>query len=128
MDWLTSLLSQPITQLGGVAGVVIALHKAGIVDLKKALQAFLGTDGDTTKEINADNRNALQPLLSSMEQLFSKQTELKEYYNHTTTELLSKLIDGQSDMRTTQLVQCQKLDLMVESLGRIERDGIRIRS
>lgn len=52
---------------------------------------------DARDEVMADNRNAMQPLLSEME-------ELKLHYNHETTDLLTEIRDelrrGFGEIRT----------------------------
>lgn len=111
MEWLTQILSQPITQGGGVIGILIFLHKREIIDFNAILQRVFSSD---TKETTATDRNGQQALLSQMELL-------SQHFNHETTGLLQEL-------RTTQLVQCNKLDLMVDALQDMQRNGIRIRN
>src|SRR3990167_6154968 len=45
-----------------------------------------------TKEVDADNRNVMQTLLSKMELLTT-------HFNHDTTELLTEIRDGQREMK-----------------------------
>jgi hypothetical protein len=45
-----------------------------------------------TKEVNADNRNVMQSVLSQMEILTA-------HFNHDTTSLLTEIRDGQNEMR-----------------------------
>lgn len=42
--------------------------------------------GNTREDVKADNRNALQPLLTEME-------TLSEHFNHATTDLLTEIRD-----------------------------------
>lgn len=88
---------------------------------KKAVPAreFAGME-DIVREVQADTRNAMQPLLMEMQQL-------RQYANHETTEHLEKLEDSFQQFRSTQLQQCSKLDLVVDVLQDISRNGIRIR-
>ncbi len=82
MEWL-AFFSQPITQAGGLIAVLIGLHKSGIVNVKGLVRGALGLD-QGVKEINGDNRDALQTLLMQME-------KLTQYANHDTSESLEKL-------------------------------------
>lgn len=124
MDALLSLLSQPVTQLGGIVAIAMALQRYGI-DVKGALRAGLGLHGDLPKEIDADNRNAMQTLLSKLENnmndLFTKQNELKEYYNHTTTDILQQI-------RDTQQAHGSVLADVADTLKDMSRNGIRLRN
>lgn len=73
---------------------------------------FFSKNRPEREEVNADNRNALQPLMSQLDALAN---------NH-----IEHLHQSLVEMRATQLVQCQKLDQMVDSLRVIEREVIRM--
>lgn len=87
---------------------------------QKSADSLPGEISRGVSEVSADFRNALQPLLYQMERL-------AQYTNHDTTESLQRLMAGQGELRSTQKMQCQKLDRIVESLDDIQRNGIRIR-
>jgi hypothetical protein len=78
MEWI-AFLSQPITQAGGIVGLLTFLHKSGLVDIRAAIRSLVGIDSGVN-DVNGDMRNALQPLLSQMELL-------SQYANHDTTEM-----------------------------------------
>lgn len=74
-----------MTQLSALAGVLVGLQKYGF-DIRGALRGALGLEKET-KEIDADNRNAMQPLMLKMD-------ELAQYANHDTTALLTEIRDS----------------------------------
>lgn len=117
MDWLTQLLGQllgqPITQFGGPIGILVVLHRMGYIDLRAMISSAVGIDG-SVREVNADNRDALQPVVTKLDLITSNHLE------HVQASL--------NEMRGTQLQQCTKLDLMVDALQDIQRNGIRIRN
>ena len=76
---------------------------------------------EAKREERAADKNSQQVLLSNMELL-------SQHYNHETTPLLESIVKHQQDLRGTQLQQCTKLDLIVDSLQDIQRNGIRIRT
>jgi len=71
-------------------------------------------NGNGSKEVMADVRNALQPLLSRME-------KLEFYANHETTEHLYRIEE-------VQKTQCKKLDKISEHLEEIRMNGVRIKT
>lgn len=89
MEALLALLSQPLTQLGGLIGVLYALQKAGI-DVKGAISGGLGVKANN-HEIDADNRSAMQALLSKLQ---TDMSELSLHFNHETTDNQKNIQDG----------------------------------
>lgn len=93
MNEFLSILSQPITQLGGIVGIMVLLQKGGL-DIGGIIRSFLGIrDADTAKETDATTRNVLQTMVFQM-------SELSNHFNHETTAsqerieiALSKLLD-----------------------------------
>ena len=79
-DWFV-ILSQPITQLGGIIGFLMLLQKAGF-DIKALVRSSIGIDTGVN-DVNSDMRTALQPLLTQME-------TLSQYANHDTTRMHEK--------------------------------------
>lgn len=101
MEAFLSILSQPITQVGGIIGIASLLHKAGIVDMRKFLQKVVASlASESTREINADTRDALQTTLSKLQQ---DMLRLSNYYNHDTTKLLNDLVE--ETRRTNELLR-----------------------
>lgn len=102
-------MTETVTAIGTILGIVTVMLARDWRDGKSIFRKK-----NVPQEVMADNRNALQPLMSKMD-------ELSTHYNHETTEALAQI-------RATQLQQCTKLDLMVDSLQDIQRNGIRIRN
>lgn len=87
---LATLLNIPILQAFGLILLIGAAERAGIpiIDFTKKV---LNLKEDTVvREVNVDNRNALQVLLQQMEQL-------TQYANHDTTALLTEIRDNLKD-------------------------------
>lgn len=101
MNEFLSILSQPITQLGGIVGIMVLLQKRGI-DIGGIIRSFLGIrDADTAKETDATTRDVLQTMVFQM-------SELSNHFNHETTGQLEgltakvdELRDGIKDMNRT---------------------------
>jgi UDP-3-O-acyl-N-acetylglucosamine deacetylase len=110
MEWLT-ILSQPIVQVGGILGVMYSLDKAGF-NVKGAVKSFIGINSGVT-EVNADTRNALQPLLSEME-------KLSLHFNHETTDNQNRIAASIEHMHDKQ-------DAAVQLLREIKEYGIKCR-
>lgn len=119
MEALVTILNLPLTQLLGLVVLAGVAQKMGF-DVIGLVMRFFNQKGPT-KEIDAANRNALQPLLSQMELL-------SDHFNHETTGALETLVRGHQEFRGTQLQQCTKLDMIVDTLQDIQRNGIRIRN
>lgn len=103
MEWLQAILSSPWSLFIILIGAAIA-QKSGL-DVVGSIKWFFDQK-DTQKEVDADNRNALQPLMSRMD-------ELSLHYNHETTEKLTAL--EASALKTLQI------------LTELKEYGIRIR-
>lgn len=94
----TSLVGAPVNALTLlIASGLLFFH---LVD-KGYIKVNIGKNGNgapptspATKEVMADNRNALQPLLSKMDELLGNQGQLAGHFNHETTELLTEIRDG----------------------------------
>ncbi len=117
-ELLTQILSQPITQFGAPLALLLLAHKAGILDLRKALRGLILNAVSTPEDSEA------QP---AIKQLADDMTHLRLHFNDDLTHILTELQVGQREFRTTQLVQCQKLDRLVENTDSMVRDGIRLR-
>lgn len=102
---------------------ILILVLIGLLFFKETVLSWIGQKlgfKDKGKEAIAGEKNTQQVLLSNME-------VLSQHYNHETTPLLENIVKGQQEARGTQLQQCTKLDLIVDSLQDIQRNGIRIR-
>lgn len=112
MEWV-SFLSQPITQITALVALISALQKSG-VDVIGFIKWLFARAGRTeSAERDADVRNALQPLLSQME-------ELSLHFNHETTSNQEKTISLIEGMHSKQ-------DKAVQILSEIKEYGIKIR-
>lgn len=112
MDWLSQFASQPVTQIGGLFGILVALQRAGIIDLKAAVQRFFNT-ADVRGEVDFDNRTVLQSLLLQME-------KLSEHYNHDTTDQNDRII-GKLDTIINKHEESHRL------LGEMKEYGVKCR-
>jgi len=79
MDTWLSILSQPITQAGGIIAFMVMLQKAGLVDIRAMIRTAIGIDSGV-KAVQGDSRDGMQTLLLKME-------ELTQYANHDTTKM-----------------------------------------
>lgn len=83
---LLTIFSQPITQVGVLVIALVGLKKAG-VDVPALFRALFGS-ANTVKEVDADNRNVAQTMLSQMQLLFAEMQTLSGHFNHETTDEL----------------------------------------
>lgn len=115
---LAAFLSQPITQIGGLVAVLVALQKYG-VDVRAVFKAALGIDSGV-KDVNSDFRNALQPLLTQME-------SLAQYANHDTTEGLKAVKEVLSKLDDKMDEHVREHDKSLFILEEISKNGVRCR-
>lgn len=101
MQEIATILSQPITQIGGIIGGIALLQKAGI-DVAGMVRSWINIrDADTASQTNAVTKNTLETMIFQM-------SELSNHFNHETTgqldsvhEKLSDLKDGIKDISRT---------------------------
>lgn len=115
MEPLLSLLSQPITQIGAIIAVLMGLQKYGI-DVKGAIAGGLGIKANN-HEVDADNRNAMQTLLSSLQ---GQMENLSLHFNHETTAQWS-------DVKDMLKAQTASHEASLQILKEIKEYGIKCR-
>lgn len=86
MPWQV-ILSQPIVQICGLIGSLVALQRSGL-NVIGAVQSFFGIE---PKEAIHDNRNVMQAILTQME-------VLSLHFNHETTENQDKILGKLEEM------------------------------
>lgn len=112
MEWAT-IFSQPITQIGGLIGIIALLQNRG-VDVGKLVRGFLGVRGvDTASETDASLRNDFQALMGQMEILTA-------HFNHETT-------DSQIRIETALTKMIEKQDQTNQVLQEVLKYGIKCR-
>ncbi len=116
--WL-AVLSQPITQLGGIFGIFIALHKAGVLDVRTLIRSAIGIDAGV-EQVNGDTRNTMQILLSKME-------ELAQYANHDTTEALKGIKEDVQNVQGKMDQHIREHDKAIYILEDIKNNGVKCR-
>lgn len=101
MNELVTILTQPVTQIGGIVGIIVLLQKGG-VDIGGLLRGFLGIrEGSAAKETDTATQKTLSMMVYQM-------SELSNHFNHETTgqleghtEKLDSIHDGVKDINRT---------------------------
>lgn len=118
MEWM-AFLSQPITQAGGILGLLALLHKSGVVDVKAIVRSAVGIDSGV-RDVNADSRNVMQTVLLKVE-------ELARYANHDTTENIARVEKGIEKLSDKMESNARTNDKVVMLLEDIKDNGIKCR-
>ena len=115
MEIFTELFNIPLLQAIGVVVVIGLAERIGL-PIISILKNILKMNGNgLKKEIDSDNRNAMQALLSQMEVLTT-------HFNHDTTSLLTEIRDGQVAMKDCIKKTNVKLDNMHEYGVKIRKE------
>lgn len=113
MEEFLTLLSQPITQIGGIVAIIALLQRGG-VDVGALFRGFLGIRGaDTAKVTDTDTKKTLETMVYQM-------SELSNHFNHETT---SELVG----IKEALLKLSEKQEAANELLRAIDKYGIKCR-